>query len=557
MASYDETVRLWEENRYEEVLDIWKECLEQDVMKEEIDANLNEAFLQPNADEFVKALQTNYRIFLKKELPETEALRQYSYSPIRYVCYDEGKYYLYNKNERKLYGKIDLLPEKKEMQFDDILLLNPKNAWEIVECLAGGYKRKLYCLGQEVEGWTSIFYLPELCRVLEEKPMWFLDCEEEKDYFLKHTSAYVPKKIVGNADEKAVGQVMATFVEIHNKRLEEEYRGEDHILLTIGIPTYNRGNRALQNVWNCLDSAYDAEIEVLVSDNASTVQTEGYEEIRNIEDARLTYTRLPENRQFLGNIENLFAKAKGKYLLLISDEDYVIMENLSYYLALIRNSEDVGMIRSSVTGHENTIRFPTIQYTKGTEAFVGIFLNDNYMSGAIYRNDAYVSRILESIRTKYKENEAFIYYPHMFLDAIVSERYHVVKDSTYLIFTGEEEEKPRDKEAEIKAYAKLDSRLKQHQGWRELLDNLNELPTVAKVEGYAIACEKLFLLLYIVRRYYKQEWEEILRKVSECCAEEFDRIQFLSEREKEALQEELLNIIMNDYTDYLKRYSNR
>ena len=179
------------------------------------------------------------------------------------------------------------------------------------------------------------------------------------------------------------------------------------------------------------------------------------------------------------------------------------------------------------------------------------------MSGAIYRNDAYVSSILESIHTKYKENEAFIYYPHMFLDAIVSARYHVIKDSTYLIFTGEAEEKTGDKEAEIKAYAKLDSRLKQHQGWRELLDNLNELPTVVKVEGYAIACEKLFLLLYIVRRYYKQEWEEILRKVSECCAEEFDRIQFLSEREKEVLQEELLNMIMTDYTDYLNRYSNR
>ena len=557
MANYDETVRLWEESRYEEVLDIWKECLEQGVMKEEIDANLNEAFLQPNVDEFVRALQTNYRIFLKKEVSETEALRQYSDSPIRYVCYDEGKYYLYHKNERKLYGKIDLLPEKKEMQFDDILLLNPKNVWEIVECLAGGYRRKLYCMGSEVEGWTSIFYLPELSHILEEKPMWFGDCEEEKDYFLRHTSAYVPKKIVGNADEEAAGRVMETFAEIHNKRLEEEYRGEDNILLTIGIPTYNRGNRALQNVWNCLDSAYDAEIEVLVSDNASTVQTEGYEEIRNIEDARLTYTRLPENRQFLGNIENLFAKAKGKYLLLISDEDYVIMDNLSYYLALIRNSEDVGMIRSSVTGHENTMRFPTIQYTKGTEAFVGVFLNDNYMSGAIYRNDAYVSSILESIHTKYKENEAFIYYPHMFLDAIVSARYHVIKDSTYLIFTGEAEEKTGDKEAEIKAYAKLDSRLKQHQGWRELLDNLNELPTVVKVEGYAIACEKLFLLLYIVRRYYKQEWEEILRKVSECCAEEFDRIQFLSEREKEVLQEELLNMIMTDYTDYLNRYSNR
>ncbi len=552
MICYEEIARLWEENRYEEVLDIWKEYLEQDVMREEISTNLEEAFLQPNENEFVQALQKNYRLLLNKNLPDTEALCIYSNSPIRYVCYDEGKYYLYDRRERKLYGKIDLLPKEKEMQFDDILLLNPLNVGDIAACLAGGYKRKLYCMGRKMEGWSSIFFLPELGNVLEEEPVWFLNCQEEMEYFLKNKSAYIPKKIVGNADEIQVNQVMDTFTELHNKRLKKEYRADDNILLTIGIPTYNRGNRALQNVMNCLNSVYDAEIEVLVSDNASIKHTEEYEEIRNIKDARLSYDRLPENRQFLGNLENLFAKSKGKYLLLISDEDFVIIKNLNYYLALIRNNEEVGMIRGSVTGHDNTAEYKDEIAEKNSQAFLTIFLHNNYMSGAIYLRDGFTSHILENISVKYRENEAFLYYPHMFLDAVISERYNIITDSKNLIYTGEAEANETAPQGELIAYAKLESRLKQHRGWREFLDDMDELPLDVKIQGYRAVCWKTFFLVYLVRSYYQKNWEETLRKVAECCAEEFDKIKILSEQSKMMLQEEVLDSIMDNYVKYLK-----
>ena len=303
---------------------------------------------------------------------------------------------------------------------------------------------------------------------------------------------------------------------------------------------------------NCLNSVYDAEIEVLVSDNASIKHTEEYEEIRNIKDARLSYDRLPENRQFLGNLENLFAKSKGKYLLLISDEDFVIIKNLNYYLALIRNNEEVGMIRGSVTGHDNTAEYKDEIAEKNSQAFLTIFLHNNYMSGAIYLRDGFTSHILENISVKYRENEAFLYYPHMFLDAVISERYNIITDSKNLIYTGEAEANETAPQGELIAYAKLESRLKQHRGWREFLDDMDELPLDVKIQGYRAVCWKTFFLVYLVRSYYQKNWEETLRKVAECCAEEFDKIKFLSEQSKMMLQEEVLDSIMDNYVKYLK-----
>ena len=64
-------------------------------------------------------------------------------------------------------------------------------------------------------------------------------------------------------------------------------------LVTIAIPTFNRADGSmLQTVQAALSQTY-ANVEVLVSDNASSDNTQ--ELISAIDDPRLRYVRHPEN----------------------------------------------------------------------------------------------------------------------------------------------------------------------------------------------------------------------------------------------------------------------
>lgn len=97
--------------------------------------------------------------------------------------------------------------------------------------------------------------------------------------------------------------------------------------LTIAIPTYNRLatlKKSLQRVLDYIEG-HD-EIELFVSDNASTDGTKEYIEVLQKKYGNLKYYRNNKNLGLDGNFLNCFQKAKGKYLWMVSDDDY-IMEN--------------------------------------------------------------------------------------------------------------------------------------------------------------------------------------------------------------------------------------
>ena len=97
--------------------------------------------------------------------------------------------------------------------------------------------------------------------------------------------------------------------------------------LTIAIPTYNRLVTLKKSLQKVLDytEGHD-EIELFVSDNASTDGTKEYIEDLQKKYNNLNYYRNDRNLGLDGNFLNCFQKAKGKYLWMISDDDY-IMEN--------------------------------------------------------------------------------------------------------------------------------------------------------------------------------------------------------------------------------------
>lgn len=548
---YKESLVMWEQGYYEAALDIWKICLEKREYINEIVTSIQEAFLKPNEKEFVCTLQKNWDILLQQSLTYEESQQKYRSFTIRYLCYDEGKYYIFDADHNLLLEKMNLLENSGiSNEFDDILIIYPQSIIDITTKFCKKYKKNIYCLGEKKQEFDSVYCIPELADILEKGIVYFKNCEEEKEYFLKNKSEYIPKNIVGYGDKAIVNEILQNFEEVHKKRLEKEYRDSSNVLLSIGIPTYCRGKRALQNVQHILPSLYDAEIEIVVSDNGSEIQTEEYKQIADMNDSRIKYYRAPQNKGFIGNIQKIFEIASGKFVLFISDEDLVVIESLNHYLAILRNHRDLGILRGSRTGKDNAdnkVVYNPFYGRKCDEAIGHIFLYNNYLSGSIYACNDEVRCLFQEICMRYKNEQAFLHYPHMYLDAKIAEKYDVCDDKEYLIYIGESEMK----NVGLLEYAKLENRIQQHIGWRKLLEDLDMVSVNTRYALYVDACEKLFRLVFLVKKYYIDEWESVCKQIVEICAIEFDNICFLNEEQKNNIRQDFVEIICNMYNHYL------
>jgi glycosyltransferase involved in cell wall biosynthesis len=125
---------------------------------------------------------------------------------------------------------------------------------------------------------------------------------------------------------------------------KERSYAHDHVaypLITIGIPTRNRSSLLKR----CLDAAFAQtyrNIEVLVSDNASTDNTLAV--LDSIDDSRL---RVLRNRQDIGASENFatcIREAKGDYIVLVSDDNFLDPTFLEKCAHLIRREPELPIV---------------------------------------------------------------------------------------------------------------------------------------------------------------------------------------------------------------------
>ena len=99
------------------------------------------------------------------------------------------------------------------------------------------------------------------------------------------------------------------------------------LLLSICIPTYNGTKSYFGKVLNntiALAEMYPGEVEVVVSDNASTDNTQEILSVYNDKSCLRCY-RNEENLGFHGNLKALTDKySRGKYTWMIGDDDFII-----------------------------------------------------------------------------------------------------------------------------------------------------------------------------------------------------------------------------------------
>ena len=115
-------------------------------------------------------------------------------------------------------------------------------------------------------------------------------------------------------------------------------------LVTIAIPTYNRADSYLpQALRSALGQTYP-NLDIVVSDNCSTDQTRAL--VTSIADSRLRYFRHDANIGPTPNHNFCVEQAKGKYLLILHDDDLIDNDFVESCIQVSHGSSDVGIIRT-------------------------------------------------------------------------------------------------------------------------------------------------------------------------------------------------------------------
>ncbi len=145
-------------------------------------------------------------------------------------------------------------------------------------------------------------------------------------------------------------------------------------LVTIGIPTYNRANLIARSIESALNQDYK-NIEVIVSDNASTDETESVCRGYCAQDGRLKYIRQPENCGPTANFRAVLDLGAGEFFMWLGDDDWIDPDYITLCAQVLINDASTSLV-SGVPEY----------YRDGKNAFVGKIFS--------LQNDAWWLRVI-------------------------------------------------------------------------------------------------------------------------------------------------------------------
>lgn len=129
---------------------------------------------------------------------------------------------------------------------------------------------------------------------------------------------------------------------------------ENKFLLTIAIPTYNRAlflDKSLDKICKQIVGFEDC-IELLVSDNCSTDNTKEVVLKYINKGFQIVYNKNHVNLGMDGNFIYCFENAKGEYVWLLGDDDFLDENTIPYLISNLRNNV-FGLIHLKTFNHKN------------------------------------------------------------------------------------------------------------------------------------------------------------------------------------------------------------
>ena len=181
-------------------------------------------------------------------------------------------------------------------------------------------------------------------------------------------------------------------------------------LLTICVPTYNRKGCIKKRIHNYEALSRFEEVNILIADNFSTDGTFEYlkKTFRDLKNVSIIQHQ--KNIGAASNIVQFFDIVETEYLVLCSDEDEVIAENIETYLEFLA-SEKPHYIRGNFYELDGGLKRRCANRVAEHLSSKNIAINSTYASGLIFNTKSskhYISFLKEKIKTSYYTR----FFPH-------------------------------------------------------------------------------------------------------------------------------------------------
>lgn len=563
-------------NEYELSLNAFESAYKLNFMQDEIKRILFDCYINPNMHEFkstyhqqISSISNN--IMISNSPPDFDEL------PLAFLPCSEDKYFIFNNSTDKFEGVLDIsdstIENIRTNNFDDelsdIVISNAGSLLDAINIIISANNRIIYYIDSDYNKLLSFLKIPKIVEKLFNHFVLFDNLIIFQEYFHINKSVYLPRLFSAQSDSEL--NKIKNIVEIeHAYRLTPEGRDKSRVILTIAMPTYNRGYLALEHILDLMALPFDAEIEFVVSNNCSTKYCQEYDKIKNLSDSRINYYESPINIGGNMNFCKVIGLAYGQYVCLLSDEDIIYLPSVSHYLSVMKNNPNISFIMAS--NFSSPPASASQLYSHGAEAFLKSFLTSNYITGLIYRKDLYAPLNLYSWTEKniLENNKAFCNYsqtcwtaaytlhgdycfnnvPLYSIGTQLDDDVKIVIDNSVM---QSEKASASDKNETLTLvyYSTLESRIEQHNGFIELLNQLSQyISEDTYIKAYKMLIDKTFFLIYCVKDQYDEahaDWSDICMKISYCCV---DGIPKLHIAQNSNVQEMLLDVINTNYLYY-------
>lgn len=210
-------------------------------------------------------------------------------------------------------------------------------------------------------------------------------------------------------------------------------------ILTIAIPTYNRVDKLKKCIELVMKEIQDRPIEVMVSDNASTDNTQQVMEEIQKEYPQIMYYRNKENVGADRNFLNCYEKAKGDYIWLIGDDDMLLPNAIDTILEALEEKPVFLHLNTSNLVSSEPLRYNNtriseqgiIKYMDKNEFFeeMGIFVT--FLSALVLKTD-----YVRQINHKEKYIGTYFIQSHIALATLKHEGLYLINTTNCLAASG-------------------------------------------------------------------------------------------------------------------------
>lgn len=386
---------------------------------------LYERFVQPNEETFRQNYKANCRL---------ENAAEYETCILDFIPIADQEYFVLDRGAERVCGTFTVKPyevdEGVEKTFTSILIADSGDIREILPIIWKKRWQNVYIvLNEELRRFASYFKLEGFSAVFPSNVKIFATTSDMRQYFLENHDAYLPRKVFSQEPEK----YDAVIEELHDTRVRSGIPS-NHVFLSVCVPSFNRGDRALQTVQHFLTTKYDAEIEIVLVNTGSTIRTEGYQQIKEMRDSRLRYYKQEKNGRYYVSYCISLSKASGHFAMTLSDEDLVEVENLDEIFEYLYLHQTIGATTFNAIFEDETykkekalanlVREPKM-CRKGVEGIKWVFDWTRYISGLCFNYDYLKKANIFGKVEKQKNNFFFHVYAHCVFCALIANEYMV------------------------------------------------------------------------------------------------------------------------------------